>query len=102
MKLYEKIIVGFLIIVSFIMIWDLYIEFLFPNLDISFNIGWDLFPFIFYVFAIGVPIYFFIKWLLKKDKYYLYASMISTIPFILFIIWLFFALSALGGSIINM
>lgn len=101
MKLLDRILLSLLTIVSFIMIWDLYIEFLFPDINLTFNITFDLFPFIFHFFAIGVPIYFFVKWFIKKDKYFLYISMITTIPFILFLIWLFFALRALGGTIIH-
>ncbi|MFP4479218.1 MAG: hypothetical protein ACLFPM_07275 [Candidatus Izemoplasmatales bacterium] len=52
-------------------------------------------PFVFHLFAIGVPIYFLLRWIITKDKHLLYISMLSTIPFILFIIWLYFALKAL-------
>lgn len=100
MKIFDKVLIGLLAIVSLIMIGDLYLDFLFPGLNISFDIGWDLFPFAFHIFAIGVPIYFLVKWFVKKDKFYLYTAMISTIPFILFMIWLFIALSALGGALI--
>jgi len=79
------------------MINDLFLDGMIPLIDWIGSSLDGLFPFIFYLFALGVPIYFLIMWYIKKKKVYAYIGGFTSIPMIVFLIWFYLAISALGS-----
>ena len=99
MKIYEKITLYTLLVISLIFFVEIFFSYLMiPYINIIFD---DIIVILFYFLAIISPLYFGIKWLIKPNRKSFKILLLSSLPLIMFVIWFFITIRQLGELLEN-